>query len=375
VIKMVQIVKDYVQVNPYTRPGRKNYGIRGIVEHYTASPRATAKNIRDYFNGTCINIKRYAGCQYAVDKHEIRQLIPDNEVAYHAHDNSRCYPKELGTNANFTTIGIEMCIEADGSLHPDTVKNAMKLTAYLLKKYDLPVSRVYRHYDITGKSCPLMWVKNPSEFTQFKKDVEAEMNPVSVASGAKTYTMESGDTLWGISQSTGVSVEDLKKFNPDLNVTAIPVGTVINLVQPSRFYAYNPVNVGQVTRDVWTQRNPYFSESGRVAVKQAGKSYKVYGKEGEYYKIGANEWINDGYFKITPAPSLADVTLKYGDRGEAVKLLQKALNKVYFRCEVDGIFGKDTLDALKRFQIVHVGNPIDGVFAGRTKTILLKKVN
>lgn len=376
---MVQIVKDFIQINPFTRPARKNYGIKGIVEHYTASNGATAKNIRDYFNGTCIRKKRYASAQYAVDKHEIRQLIPDNEVAYHAHDNSRCYPSELGTNANFSTIGIEMCVEYDGTLHPDTVKNAMRLTAYLLKKYNLPVSRVYRHHDITGKNCPAMWVSNPSEFVKFKQEVQDELTPAKVSTASeKVYVMASGDTLWGISQTTGVSVNDLKKFNPELNVTAIPVGTRINLVQPLSFHAYNPIKLGVVTKDVWTQRNPFFSETGRVKVLKAKNQYKVYGKQGDYYKVGASEWINESYFSITgvysPAPKLSDVTLKYGDRGEAVKLLQKALNKVHYKCDVDGIFGKGTKDALQRFQIVNVGNPIDGIFAGRTKTILLGKV-
>ncbi|WP_414558560.1 hypothetical protein [Bacillus swezeyi] len=55
---MVKVVKNFVKVNQYTRPGLKLAGVKGIVMHWTATPGASALNERNYFNGTCIADKR-----------------------------------------------------------------------------------------------------------------------------------------------------------------------------------------------------------------------------------------------------------------------------------------------------------------------------
>jgi N-acetylmuramoyl-L-alanine amidase len=320
--KMVQIVKDYVKVNPYTRPARKNTGVEGIVMHYTASPRATAQNIRDYFNGTCIAQKRYASAHYAVDKKEIIQMIPDNEVAYHAHDRSRCYVDVLKPNANFSALGIEMCIEADGSLHPDTVKNARALVVYLLDKYNLPTSRVYRHYDVTGKNCPAMWVSDPSLFNSFKKS----LSPAPSHSDEVVHTVVKGDTLWGIAQDHNTTVAKLEELNPHLDgVLNIGDKVTIRKVQPTGVQTPKPEEVKVVS----PPKPKYVVPTG---------------------------------------------TLRYGDRGTSVKNLQICLNAVYFKCgEPDGVFGNMTLDALKRFQSVYA-NPVDGVYGNKTESALRRKL-
>ncbi|WP_423230510.1 N-acetylmuramoyl-L-alanine amidase [Bacillus paralicheniformis] len=83
---MVKVIKNFVKVNQYTRPGLKLAAVNGIVMHWTATPGASALNERNYFNGTCIIDKRYASAHYFVDRHEAQHVIPDQEVAYHAHD-------------------------------------------------------------------------------------------------------------------------------------------------------------------------------------------------------------------------------------------------------------------------------------------------
>ena len=65
-----------------------------------------------------------------IDRKEAREIIPLNEVAYHANERKAgpllsalkaTAPYYPGGNANLLTLGIEMCIEKDGSFHPDTV--------------------------------------------------------------------------------------------------------------------------------------------------------------------------------------------------------------------------------------------------------------
>ena len=63
--------------------------------------------------------------------------------------------------------------------------------------------------------------------------------------------------------------------------------------------------------------------------------------------------------------------LRYGSRGETVKLLQRLLNKVGYNISVDGIFGKQTLSAVKAFQ-KRMGLAVDGIVGINTWTALFK---
>lgn len=166
---MVKVVKNYVKVNQYTRPGLKLAGVKGIVMHWTATPGASALNERNYFNGTCIADKRYASAHYFVDRKEAQHIIPENEVAYHAHDQNRCYVSFLKPNANTKSISVEMCVEKDGKIHSQTIQNAAELVADLCKRYGLSTNKIVRHYDVTNKNCPAPWVSDSSQLTAFRK--------------------------------------------------------------------------------------------------------------------------------------------------------------------------------------------------------------
>ena len=54
-------------------------------------------------------------------------------------------------------------------------------------------------------------------------------------------------------------------------------------------------------------------------------------------------------------------TVRKGSRGESVKLLQEILNGLGYECGMtDGVFGKNTLSAVKAFQADR-GLRVDGV--------------
>lgn len=69
--------------------------------------------------------------------------------------------------------------------------------------------------------------------------------------------------------------------------------------------------------------------------------------------------------------------LRFGDTGVEVKELQTDLNIANFKLreQVDGIFGPDTLQALKRFQSVHTPQGVDGIFGPKTREALTNVVN
>jgi GH25 family lysozyme M1 (1,4-beta-N-acetylmuramidase) len=77
--------------------------------------------------------------------------------------------------------------------------------------------------------------------------------------------------------------------------------------------------------------------------------------------------------KLKAPPGLPNVVLRRGDKGENVKALQEALNKLHFNCGTpDGFFGTKTLDAVKRFQMVHDAYHVDGIYGARTRGAMVK---
>lgn len=59
-----------------------------------------------------------------------------------------------------------------------------ELCADLCKRYGLdPKKDIIRHYDVTGKACPLYWVNNPQDFVAFKREVREYMNGEDIDMG------------------------------------------------------------------------------------------------------------------------------------------------------------------------------------------------
>lgn len=164
--------EKHIAVNPFSRCGRKKDRIAFLVYHYTANPGASAEAHFNYLQGLAKQnpndntADRYASAELFVDRDSAVEYIPLEEEAFHA--GNRWY--------NRCAIGVELCIEPDGSFHPDTIKRAIQIGAYLCTKYDIdPIKGQIRHYDVTGKICPKPWVEKPGLFQQFKRDVASAM--------------------------------------------------------------------------------------------------------------------------------------------------------------------------------------------------------
>ena len=60
------------------------------------------------------------------------------------------------------------------------INDTIELTKELMKKYNLPIENVLRHYDVTGKNCPAPFVKYPNRWIDFlnrlKEPVKNEYN-------------------------------------------------------------------------------------------------------------------------------------------------------------------------------------------------------
>ena len=153
---------ELLTVNPYSRPGPALEKVNGIVIHYTANPGATAIANRNYFENLKDTHTTKASSHFVVGlEGEIVQCIPTAEIAYASNDR------------NSDTISIECCYKnEDGSFEQATYDSVIKLTAWLCAKFGLTSEDVIRHYDVTGKLCPLYYVEHEDAWAQFKKDVD-----------------------------------------------------------------------------------------------------------------------------------------------------------------------------------------------------------
>ncbi len=162
------VTEDYIKVNPYSRPAIPLLKVNDIVIHYVGNPGTSAESNRSYFNSLQAgNTSTYASSNFIVGLDgEVLAVVPIDEVAYCS--NSR----------NSDTISIEVCHpDESGKFNDKTYESVVKLTAWLINYYNLDVSHVIRHYDITGKLCPLYYVEHEDAWNTFLSDVAAELEP------------------------------------------------------------------------------------------------------------------------------------------------------------------------------------------------------
>lgn len=149
----------------------RNGDIKYIVIHFTSNNGDTALNNCNYFSGA----NRGASAHYFIGDDGIYQSVPDKWAAW-AVGGTKIYKHPYCRNMN--SISIEMCsrIGADGKyyIRDGIVEQTIKLTRYLMNKYNVPVENVLRHYDVWDKKCPAQWAtENSAGWTTFKEKVKA----------------------------------------------------------------------------------------------------------------------------------------------------------------------------------------------------------
>lgn len=157
--------QDFLDRNPYSRPGKKRTGVNQIVVHYVANPKTTAKNNRDYFNNMEKQAeadRRYVSSHFIIGlEGEIIQCIPLDEVA------------NANAPRNEDTVSIECCHpDSTGEFTEETKESLYRLTAWLCEELNLTEQDVIRHYDINGKNCPKFYVEDEDAWKSLKKEMK-----------------------------------------------------------------------------------------------------------------------------------------------------------------------------------------------------------
>lgn len=149
---------DLIEVDGASRRGEELEAVRDIVIHYVGNPGTTARQNRDYFSNEDSDVSAH----FVVGlEGEIIQCIPLTE-------------KSSATNErNKDTISIEVCHpDETGAFQEASYASLVKLTTWLCEVTGLSDSHVIRHYDVTGKLCPLYYVEHEDAWEQFLQDVK-----------------------------------------------------------------------------------------------------------------------------------------------------------------------------------------------------------
>lgn len=138
-----------------------NRQIKYIVIHYVGATGGAKDNCL-YFE------KEYRGASahyFVGHKGEVWQCVEDKDVSWHCGADSYKHPEARNDNS----IGIELCCRKDAKgnwyFEDATYTTAIELVKELMAKYNVPISNVIRHYDVTGKVCPEPFVSNKGKYT------------------------------------------------------------------------------------------------------------------------------------------------------------------------------------------------------------------
>ena len=161
----VTITPAFIQKHITRLKGRS---VKFLAIHYTAgagSAPGAAKANRDVF------LSRSASADFVVDDEQVVQVNPEPADYYCWSVGDKKNPWTGGARlhrqaANGNTISIEMCSTLRKGTSPAVpnhegwsfsdrvVSRTLRLVRYLMMAYDIPLGRVVRHYDVTGKLCP-----------------------------------------------------------------------------------------------------------------------------------------------------------------------------------------------------------------------------
>lgn len=156
------ITIDYLNVNPYSRPGLELNDVKSVFVHYTANPGTSAAQNRSYFANLEQTKERAASAHFIIGyEGEIIQCIPLEEQAYAV------------MTRNNDSVSIECCyVDENGQFTQETYDSLVHMLAWLVDEYDLNTEDILRHYDCGGKLCPIYYVENEGAWKQLLQDVE-----------------------------------------------------------------------------------------------------------------------------------------------------------------------------------------------------------
>ena len=202
--KFITKNRPYKQLNPI-----------GIVVHETANPDDSDEMEWGYFANNNVG----ASAHVFIDKDSITQLIPFNEVAWHA-----------GKTANYSRIGVELCNTTNPQIFTIIYNQAVELFAYLFINV-LKVTKVDNVNLMSHAECSNLWKETNhqdpiSYFNKygktvngFRADVQSQINKSLIGDVIKMFNDENKIATWAKSSVNKLANLGLVKGDNNGNFT------------------------------------------------------------------------------------------------------------------------------------------------------------
>ena len=223
-VQMPNMIKQFMKINKYGRPGTKRRKTTKIAWHFTGQHDVPAKNTVSYFSNVVANGYKVNGRYIYASSHlvmglngEIYHIIPFDEIAYTTND------------ANYYSIGVECATTGSDDHYTDEEYVSMvKTGAWLAQTHKLdPRKDFIRHYDVTRKVCPRYFVNNVKAWEQFKLDCYNYMIGKLKESNIRNCTNGKGNSIIQDAnigepappiQDANKTIEDKKAYNVQAKV-------------------------------------------------------------------------------------------------------------------------------------------------------------
>lgn len=169
-IEKLEILKKISLVNRYVNMNKPKY----IVIHQSYNKMSAKEHAYNAYN---INLG--VSSQFYIDNKEIWQSVELEDSALHIQD-GYSYGKWQTDATMFNTICIVCCSDENYNIESNTERLLYKLVEALITDLDINPDNVIRHYDVSGKNCPISWRNNNWEkFWNFKRKINS--NKVNVS--------------------------------------------------------------------------------------------------------------------------------------------------------------------------------------------------
>lgn len=204
--------------------------IRYLVYHYTGNDGDHDTGNAEYYRDHIVE----SSAHYFVDDDSITRSVDDLHIAWAVggkmwRDCAQTGGGKLhGIVTNANSLSIEMCdTRRDGTYNVTdaTAENALALGRMLMKKYNIPIERVVRHFDVTGKHCPAYFMDN-DKWEAFKErlkedDMETEKryNTLREISDACPWATETVAKLIDRGAIRGAGIKDEQGRPADMDLT------------------------------------------------------------------------------------------------------------------------------------------------------------
>lgn len=162
---------DLIEKNPYSRPGAKMAGVMGIVVHEITN-KENISSAKSTLNGGNGGVKM--GYHILVDEGSALQVVPFDEVVYHAERNPTKIVGLKEANKKLVSVGIINKKNAGkGTLSTNLTVQLSLVVAEICEKYKLNGSSVLPAWEVDQVKEPVAWYNNPVLFSAFCDEVDA----------------------------------------------------------------------------------------------------------------------------------------------------------------------------------------------------------